>query len=649
MKFTPFYIITVLILVLSFKNWYPDQIQHGHSIQRALPQIQNNIDNDLQELTETADEFYHLLQNHEQNFTPDEIKQYYALRKAFKSIEFVIEYWDKQFYDQRMNGAPLPKLEPKDTSIRILEPKGLQVMDEIIFGEFEASHRSELIALVKNFRLDLSHFNQTFSSNKINQRHIFEALRYNIIRQATLSITGFDTPGSLNGIQDCKTELAAVQKYLNFFTNELEIVGSRQLAHQAQEKLNQALSYLQKNQDFDQFDRLYFIQEAHNPIYKLIKDIHFALNYETWNETDTPYVQALNYKANGIFDQDFLNKFSYVSQRDDGNFEKRAALGRLLFYDPILSSSNQMACVSCHDPQKAFTDGRAKSLATDGKLFLKRNAMALPYSVYAKRLFWDIRASGLENQFEHVVTNELEFHTEYAKIVHKLKRSATYQDLFEKTYNTPNAISTNTIDYALSAYVMTMGNFNSKFDHYFQGKHSLTSSEKNGFNLFAGKAACATCHFIPTFSGLVPPFYNETESEVLGITQSENAPWQLDQDPGRYAGLIKESAEFYKHSMKTVTVRNIEKTAPYMHNGAFTSLESVMDFYNEGGGAGRGLQVEHQTLAPDSLSLSPTEIRDIIAFMKTLNDNDLPTAPDNKELPRDFDNSQWNERKIPLN
>jgi len=146
----------------------------------------------------------------------------------------------------------------------------------------------------------------------------------------------------------------------------------------------------------------------------------------------------------------------------------------------------------------------------------------------------------------------------------------------------------------------------------------LTKAEKKGFNLFSGKAKCATCHFIPLFNGVVPPFYANTESEVIGVPKTKNKnPAELDDDLGKYLFI---QSEIYKHSFKTPTLRNIELTAPYMHNGVFETLEEVMEFYNNGGGKGLHIAPKYQTLPFDKLNLSKKEIKDIISFMKTLTD-----------------------------
>ena len=150
-------------------------------------------------------------------------------------------------------------------------------------------------------------------------------------------------------------------------------------------------------------------------------------------------------------------------------------------------------------------------------------------------------------------------------------------------------------------------------------KSAMTSNQIAGFNLFMGKAQCGTCHFAPVFNGLIPPFYTRTEFEVLGATLTENlAKAEPDPDEGRF---YFRPTPLYKGAFKTPTVRNSEMTAPYMHNGAFKSLDTLMEFYNQGGGAGLGLNLPNQTLSASKLNLTDQEKQDIIAFLKALTDD----------------------------
>lgn len=146
---------------------------------------------------------------------------------------------------------------------------------------------------------------------------------------------------------------------------------------------------------------------------------------------------------------------------------------------------------------------------------------------------------------------------------------------------------------------------------------ALGAKEKKGFNLFAGKAGCATCHFLPLFNGLVPPRFNETESEVLGVPESTQKPARIDPDEGKF---LFTRAPLHRYAFKTPTLRNIARTAPYMHNGVFATLEEVIDFYDRGGGAGLQLAIPHQTLPPDKLGLSRKEKEALLAFLHALTD-----------------------------
>ena len=161
-----------------------------------------------------------------------------------------------------------------------------------------------------------------------------------------------------------------------------------------------------------------------------------------------------------------------------------------------------------------------------------------------------------------------------------------------------------------------------------------------------GKAGCGTCHFAPAFSGLVPPLYHESESEVLGVPlYNLDSVAVIDPDVGRYKGNLKEHANIYKHSFKTTTVRNVSLTAPYMHNGVFETLEEVVDFYDKGGGQGLGMEVEFQTLPPDKLELTAQEKLDLVRFMEILVDTTNMTVQPTR-LPTFENDPQLDQRKI---
>ncbi|MGA1434781.1 MAG: cytochrome-c peroxidase, partial [Candidatus Kapaibacteriota bacterium] len=214
----------------------------------------------------------------------------------------------------------------------------------------------------------------------------------------------------------------------------------------------------------------------------------------------------------------------------------------------------------------------------------------------------------------------------YLSMSGMLAKDSTIVLAFKNAYPAESgAINSMTISSALSAYIRSLIAFESPVDSLLRGEKVVSlkgeklNRVKRGFNLFMGKAACATCHFPPTYSGLVPPHFKEMESEVLGIPVHPQSK-EIDPDFGK-GGVYKYASPIYRHAFKTPGLRNIDKTAPYMHNGAYKNLEEVMEFYNLGGGQGLGIQVPNQTLSSDKLNLSKKEIQDIIEFMMALWDN----------------------------
>jgi cytochrome c peroxidase len=241
------------------------------------------------------------------------------------------------------------------------------------------------------------------------------------------------------------------------------------------------------------------------------------------------------------------------------------------------------------------------------------------YAAMQSHQFYDLRSTTLEDQAHQVIFNKDEFNFSDTAIVNKLTKDSAYGEAFSKAFPKSDKLSGYEVRNAIGAYVRSLMPFRSRWDQYMQGnKEALTAEEKHGFTLFAGKAKCATCHFIPLFNGNIPPWYTKSESEIIGVPQQ--AVWTkaiIDPDSGRYRiNPISELA----FAFKTPTVRNIEKTGPYMHNGVYTSLNDVVEFYHRGGGVGLGIDLPFQTLPFDSLILSKTDKKAIVAFMRSLTD-----------------------------
>lgn len=571
-------------------------------------------------------------------------KQLIATRLAYKKIEFIFDYLEPNYAYLYVNGGPLPKLHKEVAEIDLIPPNGLQRLDELVFADDLTEDFPEIIANTKDLVDRVSFILESHLGDILSAQNTFESLRSGIVRIFTLGLTGFDTPGSGNGISE---SIASLESMSNAFSFYKDVHSSNQISlfNKISNHYKNGIEQLKSNNDFDSFDRLSFLKEVVNPLYKDLYSFQKSLGIDTTSLN----IHAQNYNTENIFDEDFLDR-NYYSQfaYDDISKKESIELGKTLFYDPILSKDFDLSCSTCHDAKMGFADGLAKSLTNQHGKFTKRNSPTLIDAGYSSKYFWDMREHDLEKQVAHVVTDSLEFNIGFKEIEKRLYQSAKYVEMFESAYGgiSKRTINKRAISNAIASYVNTLTSFNSTFDQYVRGEREvLGESAKAGFNLFMGKAACGTCHFAPVFNGSVPPFYTDAESEVLGVTEGYDPDHPIkDGDMGRSSNGRKGDAHpHFDHSFKTVTVRNIALTTPYMHNGLFESLEDVIEFYNDGGGAGMGLEIENQTLASDSLNLSDNEKVQLIDFLHTLTDTS-GLLPGTIELPKFESQPYWNQR-----
>ena len=405
------------------------------------------------------------------------------------------------------------------------------------------------------------------------------------------------------------------------------------------EAINAAITYCRLHKDYDRFDRLFFITRHLNPIYKLISELH---QNKLFPHTPVNYAVDLK-KVNPFNLNSFNDNYFSVTVNDTLNKEPQVELGKLLFFDPVLSGNNQRACASCHKPELGFTDGLQKALEFETKNNLNRNTPTLLNVFYQKNFFHDGRSRQLVEQINEVLHNKQEMNTTIEEIILKLNQSEEYKALFKNAFigTADSSISYFGVLKSIHEYERTLVSKNTKFDKYLEGDYTqLNTNEINGYNVFSGKALCGSCHFFPLFNGLVPPIYNDTEYEVIGVPKEKNS-LEIDGDEGRK---IISKNRIHQFAFKTPTIRNIDLTPPYMHNGIYKTLEEVIDFYNKGGGNGIGINISHQTLPFDSLQLTKQEIRDIKAFMLSLTDTtNLTRKP--KRLPH-FKDEKLNHRII---
>jgi cytochrome c peroxidase len=317
-----------------------------------------------------------------------------------------------------------------------------------------------------------------------------------------------------------------------------------------------------------------------------------------------------------------------VQPADNPTTPEKVELGKLLFFDPILSDDNTLSCAHCHHPHLGFSDGLPRSRGRGGKgagrertggIELTRGAPSLWNTVYNHRQFWDGRAAHLEEQARMVITTPEEVNADPAELVRKLKAIPEYRALFDKAFGGKDgeAITFKNITYAIAAFQRTLVSFNSRFDRYAAGDGSaLSPQEKRGLKLFLSpKTRCNECHGIPTFAN--------RDFKVIGVPDPKDGPADVakpEAERGRGGGP--------NGAFKIPTLRNIALTAPYMHNGAFETLEEVLDFYSGGGGRGLGLDVPLQDDKIRKFALTPQEKADLIAFLLALTDESaLPEIP----------------------
>lgn len=291
--------------------------------------------------------------------------------------------------------------------------------------------------------------------------------------------------------------------------------------------------------------------------------------------------------------------------------EKGVELGRMLFYDPLFSKDGTMSCGSCHLQQYGFTDGgKATSTGVDG-LAGNRNASSIINAAWGKHFFWDGRAESLEEQAGKPVEDPLELDQDWGLVLRLIKLNSRYVNLFEEIFPEEFDIKRFMVEDVLTQFEKSLVSSDSEFDQFVNGKVSLSSQAVEGMDLFFGeKGECFHCHGMPMFTD------NQFHNNGLDSAFS---------DFGRFnvSGLDKDRGLFL-----TPTLRNIEVTGPYMHDGRFSTLEEVVEFYSSG---------VHYSPTIDPLivgrnsgggNFSDTEQAALVAFLKTLTDPKFLTNPE---------------------
>ena len=290
-------------------------------------------------------------------------------------------------------------------------------------------------------------------------------------------------------------------------------------------------------------------------------------------------------------------------------------LGKELYFDARLSADGTVSCATCHNPALGWSDEGPTSKGIHGQLGGRR-APPVSNAAYAPLQFWDGRSPSLEDQAKGPIQNPIEMGNTHQAMIQTIDRISGYIEEFREVFG-EGPITVDQVADAIAAFERTVVTTDSKFDRYARGDHqALTALEKEGLEIFNGKGHCTSCHWGPYFSD--GRFHN------LGVPAKD----PKNPDKGRY-DVTKDPRDM--GAFKTPTVRDAARRAPYLHDGSEKTLESLIDFYDRGGGKDANLD---PLMVP--LGLAKHEKTALVAFIKAL-DSLNPEVADVKPIaPGDF-------------
>lgn len=536
--------------------------------------------------------------------------------RLWKRAEYLAEFY-YPLASRSVNGPPVPWVEDDDPNHIVHAPEGFQVAAEALSSAQSDATRAahELAILGANLR----RIRSVAAATPLSVSNVLDAARLELFRIAALGIAGYDATTTAQALDRSASALRGVAAAARVTAGHPDSVGAADMLFAAATVLDSVTAP-------DAFDRLAFLVDRLIPAARALARLQRATGAE---RPATP--RSWIVRADFPSDSSAIDPLDFAQPDATASTPARRTLGARLFFDVALSESGARSCASCHRPDMAFADGEVVAKAV-GSGHLARNTPTLLNAAFQTGSFYDLRTSFLEDQARDVIENASEMHGSLAAIARTLRNDARYRAAFAESFGNAgdSTITDRRLRRAIADYVRSLTSLNSAFDRYVRGdRGALDAPARRGFNLFMGKARCGSCHFFPLFNGALPPNYSDTELEVLGVPAHTARPWRLDADSG-HARIIH--SPVYLGAMKTTTVRNAERTAPYMHNGVFATLEQVIDFYDAGGGRGRGIVVPNQTLPADSLHLTREDKRDLVVFVRALTDTPAPGVPARRSI-----------------
>ncbi len=570
-------------------------------------------------------------------------KQIAVTRTSLKGTDFWLRYLEPIAY-KKING-PLPvewETEVFEKFERPYKREGAGLTLAALYLDEEDAKKDSLVNLIASSIAAI----QTYKADSITSQlqshhHFFLANRLFLLNLAAIYTTGFECPDTTAIMPELQSMLVSVK---NIYSSFNESFTAAPVTENFLALYNNTIAFVNKQPlTFSKFDHFIFIRDYVNPLFAMNQQ--FINQYRVFTKNYVDY--SLNNSSQSIFSKHlyFGQNIKGIFLRVNGEKELKEIerIGKLLFYDPLLSGNNKRSCNSCHKPAEFFTDTTAAtSFQYDSINFLPRNSPSLINATYNHLLMLDGKHISMQNQAKDVITNALELGSNENELVQKILSCTEYKKAFKSFLKYTPQEKEITLDHIISAITMYYGKFSdyyAPFDDAMNKSIEIELTVKEGFNLFMSKAQCGTCHFVPHFNGVKPP-YISSEFEVLGVP-ADTAFKKLSIDKGRYD--INPAGEML-NAFRTGSIRNAAYTKPYMHNGVFNTLEEVIDFYDAGGGVGKGLKINNQTLSADSLKLTTVEKKNLIIFIRSLNENiNFETAPE--KLPASK-NKLLNYRKI---
>jgi cytochrome c peroxidase len=553
-------------------------------------------------------------------------------RTAYKRAEGLLAYYAPEAVTSLQ--GPLETEGEDDVLPRPYNmPGAFPSVESALFPQLVDSARAGLLEQVRAMHERVAVVRSAIESVAIEEISVLDAARAEVARVSTLDIAGFDSDREDDALLDAAAALDGVRETIASVGGP-ESEAADVSRHRAAQALLDAAGYLRDHATFESMDRLTFVARYSVPASHALAELRAArglvglppVQFHLWRD-----------ESASVYDSDAFDATAYAG-RYRLRPEVRApiiALGARLFADPRLSGPRTRACTTCHVPIRAFTDGLAKRLSlVPGATPVAgspppRHTPTLVNAALQPAEFDDERARTLEQQVAVVLANPDEMGSSIDTAVRRVSADSGYRGAFAAAFGAPpdRAVTPVTLRIAIASYVRSLVALNSPFDRAVRGDSAAMSPEaRRGFTVFMGKGRCGTCHFAPLFNGTQPPNFQSSDPEIIGVPEQPALQHaRLDPDSGR--SLI-DRVPSHAFAFKVPTVRNAALTAPYMHNGAFHTLEDVIAFYNAGGATGIGIDLPYQTLFDQPLQLTQSEQAELIAFLRSLTDTagTLPLA-----------------------